>query len=177
MNIQNVSSMNGIGYHLNYSNEPIDRVEQARLSSQQYLNDFITPEQKQAIAEAVKEKQSQQQDEMKSNYQTAKDIELAQAYYQQQQKVIDTYMQASSDKQTSSSSDINALSLLTDYYIDKYHRHNDIKDSLNELGELIAPPAIMPYVSEQTSVVNQQKLAAYQSITELNNQHYLHLSV
>lgn len=177
MNVQNVSSMNGIGYQLNYSNEPIDRVEQTRLSSQQYLNDAITPEQKQAIDEAIKEKQSAQLEEIKSHYKTAKDLELAQAYYQQQQKVIDTYMQASSGEQTSSTNDINALSLLTDYYIDKYQRQTDIKDTLNELGGLIAPPTIMPFWSGHANSINQHKLESYKQVTQLNNQHYLHLTV
>ena len=177
MNIQNVSSMNNIGYQLNYGNEPIDRVEQARLSSQQSLNDFISQEQKQAIEDAIKEKQSQQQAEMKSDYQTAKDVALTQSHYHQQQKLVDIYMQESSDENTSTDNDINALLHLTEHYIDKYQKQNEIKDTVNELGELIAPPSIMPYVSEQTSVANQQKLAAYQNVTELSNQHYLHLSV
>ena len=96
------------------------------------FNDILTPEQKNTVQQGADDKIAEQVENVKSNYQTAKDIDLMQSYYQQQQKLFDIYLQTSTDSDTSSSTvqtteNNSAVSALTNTYAELYELHQNVK--------------------------------------------------
>lgn len=183
MNIQPVSSMNNIGYQLKYGNEPVDRFQQSGNQHHEIERpqEYPTPEQINKAKDAFEEKNKEYQENVKSNYQKAKDIELAQTYYQQQQKVLDAYLNASSEDENNN--DINAIHNLTDFYTQKHQTQEQLKTGIENIIDLIKPNddveilpiedvGILP-VSEHPTA---KPIAAYNNVANQPGANFFHLS-
>ena len=150
------------------------------------LSDILTPEQKNTLQQFADDKIAEQVENVKSNYQTAKDVDLMQSYYQQQ-KLFDIYLQEStnSDVQSNNSTNINAVSTLTDTYAALYELHQEVKEGIGQIpdNEL---PSILPMesaskVAEVSNNAFNQSLAnkqmdAYNSLMMPSTASYVHLS-
>jgi hypothetical protein len=157
------------------------------------LNDILTPEQKNTVQQGVDDKIAEQVDKVKSNYQTAKDIDLMQSYYQQQQKLFDIYLQTSTGSNTESQSqNISAVSSLTDTYAELYQLHQSVKEGVVQLPSFELPKdevetmpvnstnPMMQSPSNSISSINQslsnKQLDAYNSLMMPSTASYVHLS-
>jgi hypothetical protein len=161
------------------------------------LNDILTPEQKNTVQHGINDKIAEQVENVKSNYQTAKDIDLMQAYYQQQQKVFDIYLQTSTDVESTSqpTNDINAVSTLTDTYADLYALHQNVKDGVGNLPTVPVEQGDIKNYTESTisndsvnsntahnsasslsGTLSNKQLDAYNSLMMPSTSNYMHLS-
>ena len=151
------------------------------------LSDILTPEQKNTLQQGADDKIAEQVENVKSNYQTAKDVDLMQSYYQQQQKLFDIYLQEStnSDLQSSNSTNINAVSTLTDTYAALYELHQEVKGGIGQIPDHELPTILpMESASKVAEVPNnafKQSLAnkqmdAYNSLMMPSTASYVHLS-
>ena len=131
---------------------------------------------------------------MKSNYQTAKDIDLMQSYYQQQQKLFDIYLQKSTDGDTTSSSaqtseNSSAVSALTNTYAELYELHQNVKNGVGQLpaigneheGIETLPASSVTNTNELVKSTTNQPLAhkqvnTYNSLMMPSTASYVHLS-
>ncbi len=149
-------------------------------------SEFLSSEQKNTLQDSADAKMAQQVEDIKSNYQTAKDIDLMHAYYQQQQKVIDIYMQTGTDSSTNNnnSSNNSAVSTLTDTYAELYELHQNVKEGVGQLPE-VEKPETLPMmannpqtVTESTapSPLSQKQLEAYNGLMMPSTSSYVHLS-
>ena len=150
------------------------------------LSDILTPEQKNTLQQGADDKIAEQVENLKSNYQTAKDVDLMQSYYQQQ-KLFDIYLQEStnSDVQSNNSTNINAVSTLTDTYAALYELHQEVKEGIRQRPEHELP-TILPIesankVAEVANNAFNQSLAnkqmdAYNSLMMPSTASYVHLS-
>lgn len=155
-------------------------------------NDFLTPEQQNSLQDSADAKMAQQVENIKSNYQTAKDIDLMQAYYQQQQKLFDIYLQTNTDSNVNSSniSNNSAVSTLTDTYAALYQLHQDVKEGVGQFPEherpetlpieqLTKPLETTSQLSAQPgnqSALSHKQLEAYNSLMMPSTSSYVHLS-
>ncbi|NQZ26139.1 MAG: hypothetical protein HRT55_07470 [Colwellia sp.] len=151
------------------------------------LSDILTPEQKNTLQQGADDKIAEQVENVKSNYQTAKDVDLMQSYYQQQQKLFDIYLQEStnSDVQSNNSTNINAVSTLTDTYAALYELHQEVKEGIGQIPDHELP-SILPMesaskVAEVSNNAFNQSLAnkqmdAYNSLMMPSTASYVHLS-
>ncbi len=155
------------------------------------LHGILSPEQMNAVQKEADDKIAEQIENVKSNYQTAKDVDLMKAYYQQQQKLLDIYVQTSTDSSVESSSTQNqsTVSALTDTYASLYQIHQSVKEGAVQLpgfelpnDEVETQPSHMdnPIVQNSTSAVNQslsnKQLDAYNSLMMPSTSSYVHLS-
>lgn len=160
---------------------------QAELRSN--LNDVLTPEQKNTVQQGTDDKIAEQVENVKSNYQTAKDIDLMQSYYQQQQKLFDIYLQTSTDNtSTSSTQNTSAVSALTNTYAELYELHKSVKegvetlpvtslnnnDSTNENN--ISSNVVSVSSNNMSSTLSSKQLDAYNSLMMPSTSSYVHLS-
>lgn len=158
-------------------------------------NDSLTPEQKNTAQKNVDEKITEQVDNIKGNYQTAKDIDLMNSYYTQQQKVVDIYMQTSSEESTTTSTEENegtsAVSALTSAYSELYQIHKEIKGGVGNLPSIDQPEGIetLPTGAQQTSsqtaeaqgnnvnsALSNKQMDSYNSLMMPSTSSYMHLS-
>jgi len=158
------------------------------------FSDILTPEQKNTVQQGTDDKIAEQVENVKSNYQTAKDIDLMQSYYQQQQKLFDIYLQTSTGADTSSSTiqmskNGSAVSALTNTYAELYEIHQNVKNGVGQLptidGEheevVTLPASSVTNINEAVKSVNNQPLAnkqvdAYNSLMMPSTASYVHLS-
>ncbi|KGJ89000.1 hypothetical protein [Colwellia psychrerythraea] len=158
------------------------------------LNDILTPEQKNTVLQGVDDKIAEQVDNVKSNYQTAKDIDLMQSYYQQQQKLFDIYLQTSIDSNVENSStpsnkNTSAVSSLTNTYAELYQLHQNIKEGVVQLPGFEVPAKdvnILPVTQVNQAVVSpsnsanqassHKQMGAYNSLMMPSTASYVHLS-
>ncbi|PKI12865.1 hypothetical protein [Colwellia sp. 12G3] len=158
------------------------------------FSDILTPEQKNTVQQSTDDKIAEQVENVKSNYQTAKDIDLMQSYYQQQQKLFDIYLQTSTDANSSLSStqasdNRSAVSTLTNTYAELYELHQTVKngaDKLPNIGNEHEGIATLPAssVTNTNGIVkseNNQSLAhkqidTYNSLMMPSTASYVHLS-
>lgn len=149
-------------------------------------SEFLSPEQKNTLQDSADAKMAQQVEDIKSNYQTAKDIDLMQAYYQQQQKLFDIYLQTSTDSNAnnSNSSNNSAVSTLTDTYAALYELHQNVKEGVGQFPEFEQPETLPmtanspQMVTESTapSPLSQKQLEAYNGLMMPSTSSYVHLS-
>jgi len=158
------------------------------------FNDILTPEQKNTVQQGKDDKIAEQVENVKSNYQTAKDIDLMQSYYQQQQKLFDIYLQTSTDNDTSSSivhtsENSSAVSALTNTYAELYELHQNVKNGVGQLPSIAdereeietLPASSVTNINEVVKSANNQSLTnkqvdAYNSLMMPSTASYVHLS-
>jgi hypothetical protein len=181
---------------LSISTLPIQSIAPAIYQPNQDPNfsDILTPEQKNTVQQGNDDKIAEQVENVKSNYQTAKDIDLMQSYYQQQQKLFDIYLQASTERDVSSSSvqagqNSSAVSALTNTYAELYELHQNVKNGVGQLPTIsdelqakeILPTSSVTNINEAVKSVSNQSLAnkqvdAYNSLMMPSTASYVHLS-
>lgn len=147
--------------------------------------ELLPPEQKSTLQNSTDDMLSKQVDNIKSNYQSAKDLDLMRAYYQQQQKVLDIYIQTSTNTNSSSNSSNNRSSLsavntLTDTYATLYALHKSVKDGSQQLP-VIPDDITQPTNPDDTLPANSRPMLnkqtdVYSSLMMPSNSSYLHLS-
>ncbi len=155
--------------------------------------DPLTPEQKNKLQDNVDDKLAEQVENIKSNYQSAKDIELMQAYYQQQQKLLDIYLQSSTESNNESNSqNTSAVASLINAYTELYQLHKNVKEGVVELPGFEVPTdevEILPIntssninqvVEQPANSINQalshKQMDAYNGLMMPSTSSYLHLS-
>ena len=162
--------------------------------SHQNFNDLLTPEQKNTVQQGADDKIAEQVENVKSNYQTAKDIDLMQSYYQQQQKLFDVYLQTSTDGNATTatpqlSEKSSAVTTLTNAYAELYQLHQTIKEGVGQLprvstayqgGETVPGNSVTHTNEAIQSTANQsltnKQLDAYNSLMMPSTASYVHLS-
>lgn len=162
----------------------------------QDFSHILTPEQKNTIQQGADDKIAEQVENVKSNYQTAKDIDLMQSYYQQQQKLFDVYLQTSTDGNTASSStqkneNTSAVSALTNAYADLYQIYQTIKEGVGQLPGVgikheeieKSPENSVASTSNNEAIISaslqplaRKQLDAYNSLMMPSTSSYVHLS-
>ena len=155
------------------------------------FSDILTPEQKNTVQQGKDDKIAEQVENVKSNYQAAKDIDLMQSYYQQQQKLFDIYLQTSTDDVTSSTANQNssAVSALTNTYAELYELHQNVRNGVGQLPNIggeheeieSLPASSVTNINEAVKSENSQSLAnrqvnAYNSLMMPSTASYVHLS-
>lgn len=178
-------------FTLNKSIQPISPQPDFRSD----LSDILTPEQKNTVQKDVDDKIAEQMANVKSNYQTAKDIDLMHAYYQQQQKLFDVYLQTSTgdNSTTNSTQNSSTISALTNAYAELYELHQNVKDGVSSLpgiktdqeGLEVLPVNTLLNSSSNIggssanslgSVLSQKQVDAYNSLMMPSTTSYVHLS-
>ncbi|WP_019028411.1 hypothetical protein [Colwellia piezophila] len=155
------------------------------------LSDILTPEQKNTVQHGVDDKIAEQVEQVKSNYQTAKDIDLMQSYYLQQQKLFDIYLQSSTEHNIDSNisqenQSSSAVSALTNAYAELYQLHQNVKEGVGDFIEH-QPVQTLPTSSVSnatgTTVISasnqplvRQKIEAYNNLMMPSTASYIHLS-
>ena len=163
------------------------------------LSDLLTPEQKNTVQNGLDDKLTAQVDNIKANYQTAKDTDLMQAYYQQQQKLFDIYIQTSNGGNATTStsasqsdaSNTRAVSALTNAYVELYQLHKNVKDGISQLPSIAIPENRTQPENTDNNVYNQvgnnvlptatsslshKQLDTYNSLMTPSSSSYMHLS-
>jgi len=154
------------------------------------LSNILTPEQKNTVQQGADDKIAEQVEKVKSNYQTAKDIDLMQSYYQQQQKLFDIYLQTSTDSNIENNTqNASAVASLTNTYAELYQLHQSVKEGVVQLPSFELPSeevSTMPVSSSNqgiqspSNVVNQslsnKQLDVYNSLMMPTTSSYVHLS-
>ncbi len=157
------------------------------------LNDILTPEQKNTIKQGANDKIAEQVESVTSNYQTAKDIDLMQSYYQQQQKLFDIYIQTSTDSNVENSTqNASTVSSLTKNYAELYQLHQNVKEGVVPLPGVELPAKGMNRLPENSivetsktsqstnNIANQasshKQINAYNSLMMPSTASYVHLS-
>lgn len=176
-----------------YTIQPVMPIR-AQPETHPYFSDILTPEQKNTVQQGVDDKIAEQVENVKSNYQTAKNIDLMQSYYQQQQKLFDIYLQTSTDSDITSNSaqtsgNTSAVSALTNTYAELYELHQNVKNGAGQLPiigndyEVIEqlPASSVTKTNEMVTSTTNQSLAykqvdAYNSIMMPSTASYVHLS-
>lgn len=162
--------------------------------SHQNFNELLTPEQKHTLQQDADDKIAALVENVKSNYQTAKDIDLMQSYYQQQQKLFDVYLQTSTDGnaaivESSSVDNSSAVSALTANYAELYQLHQTIKEGVGQLpldnkafqeSETVPGNSVSHTNEAINNIANQsltnKQLDAYNSLMMPSTASYVHLS-
>jgi len=175
MTIQNISS--GTSYANAYGNVQGLGVRQqntiATLSADTPSNnELLTPEQKNTLLDDFNAKITEQANNIKSNFQTAKDIDLTRAYYEQQQKLIDIYMQAGTENSSNSNSNISVTKALTDTYASLYQLHQTIKEGGTQLP---SDPDINQLPNETAALPAHRQTDTYNSLMMPTTNSYLNL--
>ena len=160
----------------------------------QNFSDILTPEQKNTVQQGADAKIAEQVEKVKSNYQTAKDIDLMQSYYQQQQKLFDVYLQTSTNGNattatTQDSEKSSAVSTLTTAYAELYQLHQTVKEGVGQLpgvgityeGIETLPASSVTQTNENINSAASQSTAnkqldAYNSLMMPSTSSYVHLS-
>lgn len=181
---------------------PVDTAEYPKNANEvlSALNTIITPEQKNTLQNTVDDKITMQTENIKDNYQTAKDTDLMRAYYEQQQKLFDIYIQSSAENNTSISStsdDSNknsAVSSLTNAYVDLYQLHQNVKDGVSQLPAIEMPVEIQvqtigtnevsqaisaydnPLATKTVTTPAEKQIDAYNSLMMPSSSSYMHMS-
>ena len=161
----------------------------------QELNDVLTPEQQNKAQQAIDDKLTEQVNNIKGNYQTAKDHDLMTSYYEQQQKLLDIYMQTNTKESTSisstSSDNSSAVVSLTKAYSDLYQLHQGIKEGIGNLpnidtdegavtlpssNQLLSTSSTEVQSNNLSSALSNQQINTYNSLMMPSTSSYIHLS-
>ena len=143
----------------------------------------ISPETKNSLQDSLDTYLNEQLENIKSNYQTAWNMDLTQAYYNQQQAVIDAYRSASnSTNEGSSNSSTGYTETLTSAYSSLYDMHKKINELESQIPTLpeqlpeVQPITIQPVGVNNDSDISKQQLKAYSSVMMPTESSYLKLS-
>ncbi|TPH18591.1 hypothetical protein [Litorilituus lipolyticus] len=172
MTIPTITSTTGSQYY------PTNTREQQLMENFHNANSMVkgsnlSPEQKSSVQESFTEKHAEQVENIKSNYQVAKDITLTQAYYEQQQKLLDIYLQSSHDDSKDSDS-FNAVGTLTDMYSLMLDLHKQVRGPIEDMPSIGRPTL---YSIENNSPNDKQmRVDLYNQTSQEPNGSYLHLS-
>ena len=160
----------------------------------QNFSDILTPEQKNTVQQGADAKIAEQVEKVKSNYQTAKDIDLMQSYYQQQQKLFDIYLQTSTASNAATGTsrldeNSSAVLALTTTYAELYQFHQAVKQGVGQLpgvgityeGIETLPASTVTHTNEAINSASNQSLTnkqldAYNSLMMPSTSSYVHLS-
>jgi len=177
--------------------QPIQSVKAIIPEPKPDLNDIMTPEQKNTVQQGADDKISEQVENVKANYQTAKDVDLMQSYYQQQQKLFDIYTQTSTDSNSTSSStqtsdNTSAVSALTNTYAELYQLHQSVKEGASTLPSIDQYSGIEKLTEDaqnttnnnvvnlptnnMNSALSNKQLDSYNSLMMPSTSNYVHLS-
>ncbi len=129
-------------------------------------NDLLSPEQKNILQDDFNAKIAEQANNIKSNFQTAKDIDLTRAYYEQQQKLVDIYMQAGVDNNSSNNSHISTTKALAETYASLYQLHQTIREGAQSLPSY--PDEIQSQARRQTNIYNNYMMPTTNSTIHLH---------
>lgn len=177
-----VSSTSFMGYQPNYQSGSDSKMNEPVPPE---TKNILSPEQKNTLHDSADAKFTEQAENIKSNYQSAKDLDLTRAYYQQQQKLIDIYMQTSASNDTDiNNNDVNnssTVNTLTDTYVSLYALHNKIKDGDQQLPSIpdeLVPPTNKPEISavNNSMTSTEKQTDAYNSLMMPSSASYLHLT-
>ena len=136
-------------------------------------DELLSPEQKNTLQNNVNDKVAEQANNIKSNFQTAKDIDLTRAYYEQQQKLVDIYMQVGQENSSDNDLNFSATKALTDTYASLYQLHQTIKEGIQlkpENPENIRPieEIIVPLTNPKTDSYNSFMMPTTNSYISLH---------
>ena len=142
----------------------------------------LTPEQKNTLQDDMHAKLAEQVANIKSTYQTAKDMDLTHAYYQQQQKLIDIYIQPNSnDVSNINNGNTSAVHTLTNAYASLYNLHQQIKE-IGQQSPSLPDKNSDPMNSleglqiEQRLPLTQRQVDTFNNFMMPTTKSYLHLS-
>ena len=153
MNIQNITS--GSTSHIQHNIPTILPIEPPN------KYEPLTPEQKNTLQDKVSVVLTEKANEIRNNFSTAKDIDLTRAYYEQQQKLVDIYMQQSSEDQTNNSP-LNVSKKLADTYTTLYQLHQNIREETT-------------FLQEKTPKIEQKETELYNNLMMPTMNSYLNL--
>lgn len=177
MTIQSVSSTTTSSY-----NSPQQHKLPPILTANMERSELLTPEQKNTLQDDIDTRLAEQIDSIKSTYQTAKDLDLTHAYYQQQQKLFDIYMQSgSSDAINTNNDSPSTVQTLTDAYASLYNLHRQMK-GITQQSPFLSGGSLAPkFPVEGLPIENKLPLARIQTDTYNNlmmptTKSYLHLN-
>jgi len=155
--------------------------------------DILSLEQKNTLQDNIDDKMAEQVANIKSNYQSAKDIDLMQAYYQQQQKLFDIYLQSSTESDSENNKqNTSAVASLTNVYTELYQLHQNIKEGVVQLPGFKVPSDEVEIQTINTSnnakqiieqpanslnqALSHKQMDAYNSLMMPSTSSYVHLS-
>ncbi|MCW8833154.1 MAG: hypothetical protein OQK09_11430 [Colwellia sp.] len=127
MTIASVSSAHPMAFQLSYGANP-QQHNHTLLSQDSHTNEIVLSEQDRVNAMLAEQKIN-----IESNFQSAINIDLTRLYYQQQQNVIDAYIQVYNDDNVKNKS---ASSLLNDAYVSLYAIHQAVKHGVPQWHNL-----------------------------------------
>lgn len=173
-----------------FNNTPVHAtlLDKSHGDTRSAFNELLNPEQKNTLQDIVDNKMLERTENIKENYQTAKDIDLMRAYYEQQQKLFDIYLETSTGNQVENSSNPqdkdSAISTLTDTYAQLYDLHKGIRDGKEKLTDIndIIDTAKSPVMQQQILAANNQttntkQIDSYNELRMPSTSSYMHLSV
>ena len=174
MTIQNIPSTNSNNFSITTKNDI------NALSNIQSSNELLTPEQQNTLKDDFNTRITEQANDIKDNFQTAKDIDLTRAYYDQQQKLVDIYMKSGTNNEESSNSNRSATKALTDTYDSLYQLHQTIKGGNQQpiLPDEIQPPTTNPEIQlvETAQSLAKSQTSTYNNFMMPTTSSYIHLS-
>ena len=183
MSLTSISASTSLGYQSQY--QPQYQSKDSTLIKESSIAEQdlpLTPEQQNKLQKNAEDQLAAQVDSIKSNYQAAKDYDLMQSYYQQQQKVLDVYMQSATGNESTTNNngtDIGAVNSLTEIYSAIHTMHQNINEAKQPLPSI---PETMPSTDSEVFPVNENTVSTkkqtdiYNSLMTPSNSSYLHLS-
>lgn len=183
MNIQTISAVNTQHYPVEQSQPQANSILNDKVS----INELLSPEQNNTLQSYIDSKRDEQIEQVKSNYQTAKDIDLTRAYYVQQQKLFDIYLETATDgnidTNNSSNNTTSAAGALNNAYSELYDLHQQVKGNIEQRPRIENPIEESMLVNSATvqlantgQSLSQQQANAYNSVMMPSSNSYLHLS-
>ncbi len=137
-------------------------------------NKLLSAQQQNKLKAAEEAKITEQVDKIKATYDTAWQLDLAKIHYEQQQAVINAYVQSSNNDNSNAQSSSSAVKTLTEMYAAIYQAHEKIKEIEDENNKT---PSVLPIEVNSSSAQSSSsaQLNAYNSIMMPNQSSYLHL--
>lgn len=179
MNIQPVTPTHSMNPTLSQS--------QMNKSMTQDASQLFTPEVLNELNKAKEDEVQQKKERVQDTYDTAKNIDLTKMYYEQQQAVLNAYMQSTENGSANKSSDSSdsTVKSLTEMYASIYEHHQKQNTLPSEL-----PVSVQPLTPEGTiennletpevMLVNEpvanSQLHAYNNVMMPSTSSYMHLS-
>ncbi|MBU2893028.1 hypothetical protein KO495_06775 [Colwellia sp. D2M02] len=192
MTIQTLASVNTQHYPVGQNQISTNTM----VSAQPSMQDLLSPEQQNTLQSYTETKREEHVEQIKSNYKTAKDIDLTRAYYAQQQKLFDIYIETATDGEVDTDNhdknNVSAISTLTSAYTELYDLHKQVKgvieqvptinDNVKSLKHNVSNAAVglngvtSETMNHQGQSLSQQQTNIYNSIMMPSSNSYLHLS-
>lgn len=181
MNIQPVTHPENMNALLTYP-----QTQQSFSSTHQALDDkqngSLSFEQKNHIADSLSESSQNQKEAIKDNLSTAWDVDLTKAYYQQQQAVLDAYMQTSTGEGSSTEQDVlsflpdSSLASLTEVYSKLYQLRESQMPNIEPLPVMAGPVTNEAKLLDTMIESNRNQVKAYNDVANPVTSSIVHLS-